>query len=191
MKIFRFLFLSLILCSANGFSNENSIHCTPELIPILERIQAFPEGQDVISKVLESGPLYIAINRDLSDEFEGYWSVYERTIYITKNQPLSDCSLVTTLLFELHNALRTADIENMFALVKNHAIGRDEFIENLEYIEYENACNTATLLEQGAQNGFFPCNCGWNLSNNFAEHLRVQQKGGHAASLGRIYDTLF
>lgn len=191
MRILRLLFISILLISSIGYSNENPLYCTPELRPVLEKIQAFPEGQEVISRVLEEGPIQIKLNRDLPEKFEGYWSAYDRTIYLNKNQWMSDCSLITTLLFELHNALRTADIEYMYSLASNHAIERDEFIEAFEYIEYENALATSLLVEQGAECGIFPYDCSWDLASNFAEHLDVQRDGGHSAWIGHIYDELF
>lgn len=187
----RYLLMFLIVFSfAIGYAEERELYCTRELHPILEKIEAFPEGKEVIEKVLEQGPLSIQVNTHLSPQFEGYWDAYKRTIYISKNSRSSNCSLITTLLFELHNALRTSELERLYSLASKRAIERKQFIEEFEYVEYENAWATSLVLERGSELGYFPYNCSWDVDDNFADHFKVQQRGGHSALIGALYDQL-
>lgn len=179
-----------LFCSSIGHARESVIHCSRELTGILEKIQTLPEGNELIAKVLERGSISIEINYDYPEKFDGYWSSTDRTIYITKKKDSSQCFLITALLFELHNALRTADLEEMYSLAASQEVEREEFIESVEYIEYENALSTSMLLAQGSAYDIFPCDCGWELSDNFPEHLDIQRQGGHSALIGKIYDDL-
>ncbi|MBS0629126.1 MAG: hypothetical protein JSS30_02735 [Verrucomicrobia bacterium] len=183
----HFIFFILLL-HAIGFSAQHELYCDPKLMPILEKVQQLPEASAVIDQVLCEGPLTIKINRELSSEFDGYWSSHYRTIYITPNR--SECTQITALLMELHNALRTCDIEHMYSLAQNRSIGRKQFIRDFEYIEYENALEAKRLVEIGAKQGLFPHNCRFNIADNFLDHLDVQYSQGHSASIGRIYDQL-
>jgi hypothetical protein len=181
------IFFALI-ASTVGYAHE--LRCEPELQDVLDKVQCLPEGAEVVQKVLDQGPLSIELNRHLSYQFDGYWDSYNRAIYISKTEESSDCFLVTALLFELHNALHTTDIEHMYSLASKRAIGREQFIEEFEYLEYKNALATSQLLDKGACNGCFPCDCNWDMAPDFATHFEVQLRKGHSASIGAIYDQL-
>lgn len=182
---FRVILL-VVLFHAIGFSAQ--YYCARELQPILEKVQALPEAAEVIDQVLERGPISIELNHDYPDDFFGYWRSDQRTIYISKTS--SECIQITALIMELHNALRNADIEQMHALAYNRSIDREQFIEQFEYLEYENACETRRLVELGAHQGLFPCNCRFNIADNFGDHLDIQYKEGHSDWIGQIYDEL-
>lgn len=184
----RWIFLFCAFFSSACFAHQ--LRCEPELRPILEKLRSLPEGDAVIQKVLEQGPLSIEHNTALSTQFEGYWDAYSRAIYITQTDETSECSLITTLLFELHNALRTDDIEYMYSLASKRAIGRDDFIEQFEFLEYENALATAQIIDKGASLGYYPYGCAWGIADDFASHFEVQLRKGHSASLGALYDQL-
>jgi hypothetical protein len=159
-------------------------------MPILEKINSLPEGKELVSKVLEQGPLRIKRDPRNSNQFEGYWSAWDRTIYITEESYSSECSLITTLLFELHNALSTDELEKYYSLASNNQISRNRFIQSIELIEYENALSTAEMLRHGEECGIFPKNCDWYIADTFSEHYHFQKAYGHSASIGQIYDNL-
>lgn len=186
MKL-RIIFF-VILFHAIGFSSQ--YHCDPKLKPILEKVQALPEANEVIDQVLSQGPFSIEINKQHPDYFEGYWDSYQRTIYLTKSKKVSECSLITTLLMELQNALRNDDIKQMHRLAQRRAIDKSQFIEQFEYIEYENACAANELLNAGVEKGIFPSGCSWNIADNFSDHFAVQREMGHSDWIGQIYDDL-
>jgi len=184
----RWILLLVAFFSPACFAHE--LRCEPELRPILEKLQSLPESDEVIQKVLEQGPLSIEHNTTLSTQFEGYWDAYSRAIYISQTDDNSECSLITTLLFELHNALRTDDIEHMYSLASKRAIGRDDFIEQFEFLEYQNALATSQIIDHGASLGYFPYGCAWRIATDFASHFEVQLRMGHSESLGALYDEL-
>jgi len=179
--------LLVILFHAVGFSAP--FYCDPELKPILEKVQALPEANEVIDQVLSQGPLSIEVNRIHPDTFEGYWDSYQRTIYLNTSQEITECSLITTLLMELHNALRNDDIKRMHTLAQKRAIDKEQFIEQFEFIEYQNACAAKELLNAGVEKGIFPYGCSWNIADNFGDHFACQREMGHADWIGYIYDA--
>ena len=77
--------------STVGFAHE--LRCEPKLQPILDKVQCFPEGAEVVRQVLEQGPLSIELNRHLSYQFDAYWDAYDRAIYVSKTEESSDCFL--------------------------------------------------------------------------------------------------
>lgn len=184
------LFFIILATASIGYSQANQIHCAPPLKKVLEKVRELPEADDLLYTVLQQGPLFIELNTDKPDQFDGYWSCTDRTIYITQLPQSSDCFLITALLFELQNALRTEDIEELYSLASYRAIGREDFIESLEYIEYENAYNTSSLLREGVASGVYPSGCYWHLSDDFSEHLKIQEDGGHCDWIGKLYDQL-
>lgn len=190
MKLYKlFLIFFIVICSV-GYSKEYQMRCASELSTVLDKVESLPEGKELIFKVLEQGPLSIKVNNIYPDQFEGYWGGHNRTIYITKKRDSSDCSLVTTLLFELHNAVRTAAIKEVQCLVSNNQMNRTEFIQAIEYIEYENALSTTKLLNLGVKDGIFPRYCHWNIAGTFEEHYRIQREAGHSEWIGKMYDDL-
>lgn len=187
----RTFFIIFFLIS-NGliYAEDNLLKCHSELRSAVERIQIIPEVEDMIAEVLKEGPLRIELNKNLPEQFQGYWESSNRTIYITKLGQSSDCLLALTLLFEIHNAKRTADFAKIDHLASTRQIDREEFIENIEYIEYENALSTSHFLAQGVEKGLFQANCFWEVSNTFEEHLAIQKSNGHSEFIGQGYDQL-
>lgn len=149
-------------------------------------LEQLPETNDLIAKILEEGPLYIEYNQHLSKRFDGYWSPHKRTIYITPsaNHPLS------TLLFEMHNALKSNEFCKLDHLAHTGVISRKDYIEHQEYLEYQNALETFALLEEGVERGFFLPDSGWYPSETFEKHFRIQKKTGHSAWIGKAYDQV-
>lgn len=169
---------------------EERLECSAEYKKILETLQKHPSVNTLIEKVLQDGPLYIKTNKYFSNDFEGYWSLEDRTIYLTKVKNTSKHELLITLLFELHNASRSGDFHKLDLLAYNGQIGRKKYIEAVEYIEYENAIATSFILKKGISMGLFPSYCRWDLPNSFQSHLAMQKESGHSEWIGTIYDYL-
>jgi hypothetical protein len=140
----------------------------------------------LIDKVLDEGPLTIATQYHLSENFNGYWSPEERTIYITpdSSHPFS------TLLFELHNAVKNEEFRQLDLLAYKREISRKDYIQRQEFIEYQNALETSALLDKGMEEGLFPPNVGWYPAMTFKEHFQIQKSCGHSAWIGEAYDEM-
>lgn len=169
---------------------EQGIQCSSEYEDILKTLQKHPRVNQLIEKVLQDGPLSISTNKYFSNNFEGYWSLEDRTVYLTKVKNTAKNELLITLLFELHNASRSADFQKLDALASEGQISRKKYIEAVEYIEYENALATSFILKEGVSMGLFPSQCRWDLPKTFQSHLSTQKELGHCEWIGEIYDYL-
>lgn len=170
----------LILFFAFLFKN---IDCDPELTDSLGKIRQLKAGPELIDAVLEDGPL--AIRHEPGVRFGGHWDPNTRTIVVdgTGNQ-------IYTLLFELHNASTEKLFDQTSFLARSGQISREEFIRQVEWIEYQNTFKTSTLIAEGIERGIFPENAQvWYLFD-FDKHLRDQRKAGHSEQIGIFYDLL-
>lgn len=191
-KLFICLFLFIFphFTHANHFAEtvaEHQLYCAPQFKGVLSTIQQLPEVEKLISKALEEGPITIKSNRSLSQEFEGYWSSDDRTVYLTKG---SESGLVTTLLFELHNAARDSELSQLHTLASQGQIKKWDYVEGVEWIEYQNALATSSLLNQGIEEGLFSSRCRWNLQSSFEKHFQQQKSMGHSYWIAQMYDQL-
>lgn len=187
LHIISLILTLLPIASTQTQPVQHTFSCDSKLYPLLHRIQRLQETNTLIDQVLLEGPLYIKINRDLPTQFDGYWSSEERTIYITMQ---SKSSYLTTLLFELHNAVRTKELEKLYDLASQKMIEKDKFIERVEYIEHQNVIATSSLIEKGIQQGLYPLNMRWEVDPHFDSHFAYQKQTGHSAWLADLYDEL-
>jgi len=182
------LLVIIILFHLSAFASDYPLYYSEELKPTVEKVESLPEGSAVIEQVLKQGPLTIAVNKKYPKDFIGYWSSDHRTIYISKNSQTSECTLITALLMELHNALRTDQIEVLHHLATQKRINREQFIEEFEAVEHQNALDAKHLIQVGVQKGLFPYGCSFNIAEDFREHLKIQYQMGHSQWVGTIYD---
>jgi len=161
--------------------------CCPELRNILTQIRSLPEGNALVNKILEEGPLTIKLNKNLSKEFNGYWDGDKRTVFITYSKSTSIDVLFPTLLFELHNASRNQDFGKLDYLAHQRQMSKQEYVRSVEYIEFENVQAVTQLLQKGKAQGLYPQSIEWNFSNDFEKHFYVQQKTGHSAWIAKGY----
>lgn len=180
------IFAFCSICYADA-QHEHSVHCAPELQNTLTTLQQLPEINDLIDQVLEEGCLYIETNCHQSKQFGGYWSSNVRTIWVTSSPQDKQLS---TLLFEMHNALRDSDFKHLEELASSKELNRESFIEQMEYLEYQNALDTSELLDSGIEEGIFPPSYGWYPADTFEEHFRIQKSYGHSDWIGKIYDQV-
>jgi len=187
---FKISFILLfIIISFKIFTAEHALRCDKALSPILAKIETLPEGKELVSGILEQGPLKIRVSR-FSTQFEGSWTAYDRVIHVTKRSNMPESSLITTLLFELQNAYRTADLESIYRMATSRQLSKKEFIRKVEYFEYENALATSKLLKLGIAAGIFPRSSYWYISGDFEKHFAAQKRGGHSAAIGKIYNQI-
>jgi len=188
------LLVILLFSFANLQSEKTSAnstieyYCAPELEDAFSLLRKMPQVNTLIDKIQEDGPIHIELNHHISKKFEGYWSPDDRTIYITPNH--SKASNITTILFEMHNALNVQTLDYYDSLAYNQQISRNKYIRAVEYWEYTNAKATADILNEGIKMGTLPQECHWHVFNNFEDHFDLQKSTGHSAFIGKMYDHL-
>ncbi|NGX59302.1 MAG: hypothetical protein KR126chlam3_00450 [Chlamydiae bacterium] len=189
--ILFFAFSSLYFSTVfpkNRVEHVSKTYCCPKLMEAFSLIRDMPQVNDLLSKILEDGPLYIRSNHHFTKKFEGYWSGNDRTIYVTKIH--SKAVQINTILFEMHNAINDSELEHLDCLAYYGKINRADYIRAVEYWEYKNAKATAAILNEGIEAAIFPEECYWYLSDDFEEHFHYQQSAGHSAYIGKMYDSV-
>jgi hypothetical protein len=189
----KFLFALFVISSQFSISElsakyHHAFVAASELDSAYATLKQLPEVEALIERIEQDGPFYIEYNRYDSKKFQGYWSMEDRTIYITRGQSLAHT--LTTLLFEMHNAVNTQTLDNYDRLAYNRQITRSEYIRAVELWEYENAKQTVAILNKGIEMGIFPKECHWPLHDNFEEHFNLQKSAGHSAYIGKMYDSI-
>lgn len=164
------------------------VHCCKELEPLFLDLKQIPEVNELLEKILERGRLKIQFNKSLSKKFDGYWSPVDRTIYITKSR--SAARMMTTILFEMHNAVDDAELEELDYLAMHRKLTKKKYIEAVERWEYKHARATASIINKGIHLGLLSRECYWPVSDTFEEHLAIQKSCGHSAHIGKMYDSI-
>jgi len=174
----------------SSLSRQAELHCSSALRGTLEKIEKLPQVRELIGEVLEEGPLYLKVNHERSAQFEGYWSTEDRTISITQKGNTTQAGMITTLLFELHNAHRDKDFRQLDHQAELGEINKRDYVKGIEYIEYENVLAVSTLLDEGIEKGYFPEASAWHPHKRFEDHFRFQKKMGHSGWIAKNYDML-
>ena len=186
-------FLLLLFSTINlplQAAETHRIECVREIQPTLATLRKLPEIEALVQKILAEGQLTIQYNDRLSDKFGGYWDPYKRTILITKRAHQAEADRITTMLFEMHNAIRSKDFAEIDHLGYTRQLSKEEFIRESEYIEYENCLSTARLLDKGIQKGLFPHQSAWPVYDNFEDHYRHMKRTGHADWYATAYKRM-
>lgn len=185
------IILTIILSSFTPTQQKNSIFCEREFQPILAKVQELPDAAKLVDHVLKEGSFHIEKNRHLSKQFEGYWSWTERTVYLTKTKMTGEADLISTLLFELHNAKTNGELDHLGLLASKRMLSKKGFVRAMEHIEYRNAKSTSSMLDAGIDLGLFPVSCYWPIEADFESHLAIQENSGHSKWIEDVYGTLF
>jgi hypothetical protein len=171
--------------------NASSIQCSPSLKKCLNAIQSLPEGKQLIQKVLKEGSIRIlTTNSSLSKEFGAFWEPYSRMIFINPAAHQTLGEMITSLLFELHNAASTNQINQYNAQATARKITRAHYVELIERLEYQNAIETAQITKKAINRGVFPKSAYLKTFHNFEEHFHFQKKSGHSAWIAHNFDQL-
>jgi len=171
----------------SAYFAQNHITCAKQLQDVLAIIEELPEGKDLIQRVLKDGSISIKPNQKYSKKFDGYWEGSRRTIHLTASDRNT---LIGTLIFEMHNAIRDKDFEELDKKAYRGKISKKDYVEAIEYIEYENALSTKNILKKGIAKDIFPSSSYWNIPNNFSEHFAIQKSAGHSARIAKDFDRL-
>lgn len=190
IKNFIRLVLLFIVFVPTLYSAE--INCSPRLKPIMEKIQRLPEARALIERVQREGGVAFRINEEMSysQDFGAFWDLDRRTVNVSYNFHRSEADVIGSIIFELHNALATERLDRVFNLAMKRAITREQYVEQIERIEYENSHLASALVAKGIRAGIYPPEAHLNTYSSFEEHFHFQKVGGHSQAIAQSYDYL-
>jgi hypothetical protein len=168
------------------------VECAPELNKSFKKLQQLPEVRELIIAIQQEGPIRIMKNNDqyLSQQFGAFWDVENRIIFVNCSDQRSEGKLLSSILFELHNASINSKLEHLDYLASTGRIDKEKYVESVEYLEYQNSINASNIAEKGIRQGIFPTSARLYTYDSFEEHYRMQKFGGHSAWIARTYDQL-
>lgn len=175
--------------AANPQNQSTMVYCDPQLKSCFKRLEQLPEIKELITKVVREGPIHISVKETrLSQQFGAFWDPDRRAIFVDPSS--SQGELIGSIIFELHNALRNSDINNLHQLASSGEIDRESYIQGIERLEYENSLSASKIAEKGIKLKIFPPSACLQTYKDFEEHYRMQKFGGHSAWIGFTYDEL-
>ena len=155
-----------------------------------ETIQKLPEVRQLIAAIEQEGEVRVDV-RDLPhEEFDAYWEGTERLIRINESRNEQFGIFICSLLFELHNARSNNEILRLGNMAFNGQLSKDQYVEKVEHLEYQNALQTSALLEKGISLKIFPEDARWLLYSSFEDHYKAQQILGHSGWIANQYDSM-
>lgn len=163
---------------------------SPKLKVAISKLEQMPEVREFIAEVQSEGPVKVEIEKMNSFDFEALWDANTRTVFVNENFNKSTGELITSILFELHNAKSNKTLLSTFELAKKGLINKETYVRNIEKMEHGNAVNTTKLLEKGIARGIFPKDSSWNIYKNFEDHYKLQQVYGHSQWLADRFDQI-
>lgn len=183
------IFATLSLFSAP--TKNGIISVDPKLSHCFNAIQGLEEGKKLISKILEEGPLNIQVaDNEVAKQFLACWNQESRTIYISLAPKRSQGSVMASLIFELHNALVSSQMDNFDEMAFCGRINKEQYVRSIEHLEYVNSINASNLAEIGIKKGVFPKNAKLSTYRDFDEHFYYQKMSGHSAVIEKNYDLI-
>jgi hypothetical protein len=173
------------------FNSAFSLECAPQLRKIVNKIEQVPEAKQLISKIEQEGQIRIIVNPNpLARQFGACWDIDERVIFVDYSPHCDEGDLIGSIIFELHNASVNNQYKNLFDSAAKGAISKENYVCEMERLEYYNSLNAAKVAQKGILMGIFPLNARLPTYGSFEEHYRMQQVGGHSAVLAQHYDRL-
>ncbi|MBA2728249.1 MAG: hypothetical protein H0U49_08785 [Parachlamydiaceae bacterium] len=168
-----------------------SVQYSPELKNSLRAIRNLKEGNKLICDILKQGALRLSVAKnECSVKFGACWDPDRRIIFINLSSHNSEEEIIASLIFELHNALKTPQFNQLFSLATNQKIDKEKYVKSIEFIEYQNSIDTAALIKLGVEKKVFGKNTYVSTYNTFDEHYWYQKMSGHSAVHANNYDSL-
>jgi hypothetical protein len=186
MRIAVILFFLLFNITTSG-----QILFTPyPLQQAVTLIKACPESRRLLQKVEKDGPITFAFHPVGKGPFSACWIGEQRTLLLNASNEWTLGEKISSILFELHNALKDTDFENLNLQAQRGTISKDYYVETIEFIEFENSIKTKNIITNGINRRFFPKDAALNTYKNFQEHFFWQKKLGHSQLMADQYDDL-
>jgi len=182
----KIFFTLICLCgSAWAYPTHTNYSSKP-----LSMIYQLEEGRQLIQKAEMNGPLHIKEAELGVHASSACWIPSSRTIClnISNERPLG--TLIRSIVFELHNSLTNQEFDHWDALAESGKVSRDQYVEAIESIEYQNALQAKKILDKGVDKRIFPKEARWNIPLSFEEHFWFQKQNGHSAYIANLYDQI-
>jgi hypothetical protein len=168
-----------------------SINCAPRLQKGLQALYKLPEVRQLIAKIYEDGPISIDVrNTSLSNGFGAFWDQDNRIICVGITPNSTESDIISSILFELHNAAVSNEINHYDELATRRQISKDDYVESIEYLEYSNSLKASKIAAKGIEQGILPRGSRLHTYRNFDEHYYYQRTSGHSSWIANTYDQL-
>lgn len=194
MKFITYIILTVILFSAAFVRAEShlaGVHCEPELKHYWHTLLQVPEVKHLAEKVKSEGSLSIRANRHtLAQQFGAFWDLDKRIICVDVSASRSAGDIISSILFELHNAAATARLDRLDDLAREGQLDKENYVRAVEHVEYQNSLSASRIAAEGIRQGLFPASAHLPTYRNFDEHYHYQKIGGHSAWIARNYDNI-
>ncbi|MDB2614066.1 hypothetical protein N9Y92_02785 [Chlamydiales bacterium] len=193
MLLIRVLFVCFLVFSTSfSFASKSQItNYSNELTKAMHLIHKFPEARQLILEIQNDGEIQVLANRHSRLPFEALWDPTRRSIVVDLSMHDSEGALVRSIIFEMHNALTNKRHSDLDQHAYQGTMSRDEYVKQVEYVEYKNCLDTKKLLKKGIQAGVFPKDSSWDsVPDTFEEHFYLQQQFGHSQYIAESYDHL-
>lgn len=171
-----------------GFFNLNAIKASSNLERPLSTILSHPQSAALIQRVERQGPVKVSYVSFGEEKVHALWEADTRTIFINKAINPSNNQILNSIIFELHNAASTRELEFLFDQAEKGVLSKDAFVEAIERMEHRNALAAQQLIENGIALGKFPENCRLHYYYDFDDYYVVQQLFGHSQWIAAKYD---
>jgi len=149
-------------------------------------LRSMPECRPIIEQVSRQGGFSL-VSKSYTP-FEAQWNSDTRAVEIDLNKHRNFGHIITSVLFELHNALTDRELQRLYELARNKTISKDMYVRMIEEIEWKNWQATCKLLELGRERGIFPKEAFLPAFSSFSEYLRLQNEAGHSQYHSESYD---
>ncbi len=154
-------------------------------------IRKLPEARQLMKEIEKEGTIRFSVSEhSLAKQFKAYWDMDQRVICVSPSSVNSVEELLESMIFEMHNASVSSEIERLDRLAAQREIDRESYIRAIEYLEFVNSKAASAMVEKGVKLAIFPPTTCLETYQDFEEHYRYQKIGGHSQWIGRTYDQL-
>lgn len=187
-KLFSIIFILISFSILSAAETNHAVAASLELHPMVKKIQKHEKGRELIAKVQAEGPISIIVESP-SEQFDAYWNRDDRQISVNISGR-TEGEIIGSIIFELHNALVSDEMERLDNLAARGAIDRSSYVRSIEYLEYENSHKASSLVKEGIEQGIYPKSAHLFTYRDFDEHFHYQKVGGHTDWIAKNYDSL-
>ena len=168
------------------------------LVALLLTLSPLEEAFFTIKKVPECHTLLMQIENEgrisvveaFNTPFEAQWSPDTRTVEVDVSKHTGMGHLITSIVFELHNALSNNRLEYLYTQASSKKIPREAFVRKIEQMEWKNWEAASLLLAKGRERGIFPQDAHLPTFKTFGNYLLIQKQMGHSQYHAQSYDLL-
>lgn len=154
------------------------------------KIEQFPSSKYLLKEIEKEGPIRLDFKPLGKGPFSACWIGEARTILLNASNSWTLGEMISSILFEMHNAKRDKLFASLDSKAFDNLITKEEYVESIERFEFENSIMTKNIINEGIHKGFFPKDAFLPTYENFEEHYYWQLKLGHSALMARQYDDI-